>query len=72
MFHEMKSLLSEKVFRDIINFFPIPISLTESSAYLECFIEIDNNLGGMAGQEDNHYRHQEPGHCVISPRNKRK
>jgi len=37
------------------------------SHHLQSFVEVDNNLSWMAGKEDNHYCHQEPGHCVVSP-----
>jgi len=35
--------------------------------HLQSFIEVDNDLGRMAAEEDNDYGHQKPGHGVVSP-----
>ena len=39
----------------------------ESGTNLNGFVEVDDDLGGVAGEEHDHYRHQQPRHRVVPP-----
>ena len=39
----------------------------ESGTNLNGFVEVDDDLGGVAGEDHDHYRHQHPRHRVVPP-----